>query len=113
MISNIEGAFYDAVILQIMVPEVADVSAEDYEAKKLDKYGEISTKDEHLKPFIMCHPVSVRAKVQTWLGKEITWTFEAGKDPMPLKKIFANPAPVLVENGGATATTITSIQIGY
>lgn len=113
MNSNIRGEFYDAVILQIMVPEVADVSSANYEAKKLDKYGNASTNDKDLKPFIFSHPVSVRAKVQTWLGKEIIWTFEAGKDPIPLRKIFASPAPVLVENGVATATAVTSIQIGY
>jgi len=113
MQANIQGEFYDAIILQVMVPEVADVSVASYEAKKLDKYGNISTKDEDLKPFIMCHPVSLRAKVQTWLGKEITWTFEAGKDPLPLKKIFNTPAPVLVQDGTPTATTVTSIQIGY
>ena len=59
------------------------------------------------------HPKSLKMKVLTWLGKEITWTFEAGKDPIPLKKIFATPAPVVVENGDATETTVTSIQVGY
>lgn len=113
MISNIRGEFYDAVILQVMIPEDADVSEVDYEAKKFDKYGNISTKAEDLKPFIPCHPLSLRMKVQTWLGKEITRTFEAGKDNTPLRKIFADPAPVVVENGLPTATTVTTIQIGY
>jgi hypothetical protein len=113
MLTQIRGEFYDAVILQKMVPEVADVSVNNYEAKKLDKDGNDSTKPEDLRPFIIAHPLPLRMKVQTWLGKEITWTFNAGEDPMPLRKIFASPAPVLVENGEPTATTVTSIQISY
>lgn len=112
MTSIIDG-FYTPVILQVMIPEDADVSEVDYEAKKFDKYGNVSTKAEDLRPFIPCHPLSLRMKVQTWLGKVITRTFEAGKDATPLRKIFADPAPVVVENGVPTATTVTTIQIGY
>ena len=68
MISNIQGEFYDKVKLQVMVPEIADVSAANYEAKKLDKNGNSSTKAEDLRPFIVCHPLPVKMKVTTWLG---------------------------------------------
>jgi hypothetical protein len=112
MISSIRGNFYDTVILQIMVPEDADVSSENYEAKQLDKQGNVSAKAEDLKPFVICHPVALRAKVVTWLGREITWTFDPAY-PVLLRKIFASPAPVVVENGVPTTTVVTSIQVGY
>ena len=115
MNANIEGEFYNPVILEISVPDIADVSAEDYVAKSMDKYGNENSTDHTKKqrPFVVSHPKSLKMKVLTWLGKEITWTFEVGKDPIPLKKIFATPAPVVVQNGDATETTVTSIQVGY
>jgi hypothetical protein len=66
-----------------------------------------------LRPFIIAHPLPLRMKVQTWLGKVIIWNFGGGETLMPLRKIFASPAPVLIVNGEPTATTVTSVQISY
>lgn len=113
MNTKISGNYYDAVILQVMIPEIIDLSVVDYEAKQFNKSGNVSIKTEDLRPFIINHPRPLYMKVQTWLGKEISMYFEAGKDATPLRKIFKSPAPVLVENGVATATAVTTIQIGY
>jgi hypothetical protein len=113
METKIKGNFYDAVILQVMVPGVADVSNGDYNAEFINKSGQATDNPKDLRPFVVCHPLSLRMKVETWLGKEITWTFGADGIPMLLKTIFADPAPVLVNNGEPTATEITEIQIGY
>lgn len=113
--SNILDNFFHnkGTKLDISVPDVADVSENDYTALKLTRYGEVDNTKGEQRPFIVCHPLSLRMKVETWLGKEITWTFDPQKDPIPLKKIFASPVPVVVTNGEATATEVTSIQVGY
>ena len=118
MINNIEGLFYSKPKFEIIYPDKANVSASDYEAKKFSFASADKVLSENAAgtqvPFIVCHPVSLQMKVTTWYGKTIEgWIFEAGKDPMPLKKIFASPAPVKVEDGVATATTVTTIQVGY
>ena len=116
MESNIvDNYFYGKGIkLDINVPDVANVSETDYTAKKFNRSGQVDNTKGNQHPFIVCHPVSLRMKVLTWLDKEVTWTFEAGKDPIPLKKIFASPAPVTVDaNGTATETQVTTIQVGY
>jgi len=117
MITNIEGLFYGKPKLEIVFLDKADVSAEAYEAKKLKTVnGCLSVDDDAgiLLPFYVCHPQSLQMKVETWYGQVVeNWIFEAGKDPIPLKKIFANPAPVLVEFGAVTETEVTTIQVGY
>jgi hypothetical protein len=110
----VDNFFYNkGTKLDINYPDVADVSETDYTAKKLTRDGEEDNTNGEQRPFIPSHPVSLRMKVETWLGKTITWTFEPGKDPIPLKKIFASPAPLLVQNGETTATEVTTIQVGY
>lgn len=109
MISNIEGQYYDKIILQIMRPEKANVSATDYVAKKLNKNGIVDNLNGVQSPFILSHPAPLTLKVETWRGEIITWDFNAGPYPMPLRKIFNDPANVNTETGGA----VTEIQIGY
>ena len=117
MITNIEGLFYGKPKLEIVYLDKADVSAAAYEAKKLKHTnGVLSVDDEAgiLLPFYVCHPQSLQMKVETWHGQVVeNWIFEAGKDPIPLRKIYANPAPVLVELGTVTETEVTNIQVGY
>ena len=62
MNANIEGEFYNPVILEISVPDIADVSAEDYVAKSLDKYGNENSTDHTKKqrPFVVSHPKSLK-----------------------------------------------------
>lgn len=109
MITNIQGEFYDDVILQVMRPELADVSAADYTAKKLAKTGVVDNTNGTQRPFVICHPEAVTLKVETWLGITITWKFMAGYNPMPLKRIYNDAANVITESDEA----ITEIQIGY
>lgn len=114
MITELRGYFNNYPKLEIAVPDIADVSAVDYTAKKYKKNGEEDNVNGEQLPFYPCHPKSVQMKVETWLGKTIpAWIFTPGEDPIPLKKIFADPAPVEVVNGTPTATEITNIQVGY
>lgn len=109
MDQKIVGSYDDPIFLQINFPRIADVSANDYTAASF-KGGDGKTEQ---KPFVVCHPKSLKMKVRTWKEEDITWIFEAGKDPIPLKKIYASPVPLVVESGDVTETQVTSIQIGY
>ncbi len=114
MKSNVYGEFYDAVILQIVKPVIADVSAADYTAQKLNKNTAAIDATGEQKPFILNHPVALKLKVQTWKGEDVTYIFHAWENPTPLKKIYKTPIPLVVDaDGNATATQVTSIQIGY
>ena len=109
MISNIQGKYDEDVKLHIYHPRLADVSAEDYTAASFT----IRNGQTVQVPFYVCHPLSLYMKVTFWDGVTSLWTFEAGKDPIPVKKIFATPTPVVVEDGAATETEVTEIQVGY
>ncbi len=109
MKSNVWGEYYDAVILQIVKPKLADVSSVDYSAEKINKNTVVVDADAEVRPFIVCEPMPVTLKVQTWKGDIVTWNFTAGAYPMPLRKIFKDAANKLTETGVA----ITTIQIGY
>ncbi|MGV8094520.1 MAG: hypothetical protein AB2L24_21915 [Mangrovibacterium sp.] len=98
MIANIQGEFYDPVILQMMFPKIVDVSATDYEAEEIGNY-EVNKKK---RPFIVAHPNPVTLKVETWLGEVLTWTFTSGPYPMLLQRIFHD-----------AANSQTLIQISY
>ena len=114
MADKIIGYFYNEPLFEICVPDVANVSASDYPAKNFTSDGKESNDNKLKRPFYFSHPKPLRMKVLTWLGKEITWTFEKGKDPIPLQKIFKTPVPLVVDaNGDVTATQVTSIQVGY
>jgi len=98
MIADNRGKWYDDVFLQCNYPELADVSAVDYEAKTF-RGNQVS---EEQRPFIVCAKEEVTLKVLPWLGEAITWTFPAGPYPMPIKKIIKDDA-----------NTATEIQIAY
>lgn len=98
MKNNIEGSFYDEVIMQLCYPEIASVSAADYEAKTF-KGNQVETKQ---RPFIVCAKEETTLKVETWFGNIVTWTFPVGPYPMPLKRIIKD-----------NANTKTLIQISY
>jgi hypothetical protein len=122
MITNIQGNFYNYPKLELVYLDFADLTQGDYTAKKLKntaqtektyKITEDAVNGEQI-PFILNHPKSLKLKVETWYGQVIEgYIFESGKDPIPLKKIFALPAPVVFENGDATATVVDNIQVGY
>ena len=102
MNSNIFGKFYNEVILEICLPEIADVSENDYEAKSFKLNNRIKEKQH---PFIVCHHEAVTLKVVPFYDATetpIVWNFPAGPYPMPLRKIL--------NDAGNSAT---SIQIGY
>ena len=109
MEQNIYGKFDDEVILQGYHPRIANVASADYTAASFK--GKDGKTRQY--PFIPSHPVSLKMKVTFWDDVTSLWTFEAGKDPILLKKIFKTPAPVVVENGAATETKVTSIQVVY
>lgn len=109
MDQTIKGKYDEEVIFQVFHPRIADVSSLDYPSATFKNNKGVM----ELKPFIICHPKSLKMKVQAWDGTDIIWTFEAGKDPTLLSKIYKTPAPLVVENGDPTATTVTSIQVGY
>jgi hypothetical protein len=109
MKANVWGEYYDAVILQIVKPAIADVSSVDYIAQKLDKNTAAIYSAAQQKPFIICETQPVTLKVETWKGEVIIWNFTAGPYPMPLRKIFKDAANKITQSGVA----ITSIQIGY
>ena len=99
MISNIQGKWYDEVILQLNYPEIADVTSEDYVAKSF-KGNQI---EEVQRPFIVCAKEESTLKVEPWLGEVVVWTFPAGVPyPMPLRKILKD-----------AGNSKTSIQIAY
>ena len=110
MKANVWGEYYDAVILQVVKPVTVDVSSADYTAEKLNKNtAAVDNTNGEQRPFIICQAQAVTLKVQTWKGDIITWHFTPGPYPMPLLKIFSDPANVLT----ADSTPITTIQIGY
>lgn len=98
MKNNIEGSFYDEVIMQLCYPEIADVSAEDYTAKSF-KGNQVKTKQ---RPFIVCAKEETTLKVESWFGNIVTWTFPVGPYAMPLRRIFHD-----------AANSKTTIQISY
>ncbi len=115
MISSLRGYFYNYPKLEIAVPDVADVTNENYIAKSFTKQGVESEDPKLQQSFYICHPVSLQMTVETWLGKIVeNWIFEPGKDPVQLRKIFKTPAPVIVDaDGNPTETEVTKIQVGY
>lgn len=121
MNQNIEGILYSKPKFEFVYLEKIDLTQGDYTAKKLlhkvasgaEKIVEDNEKGKQY-PFYIGHPLPLQMKVETWYGQTvIDWIFDPNKDSIPLKKIFADPAPVVVENGAATATEVTSIQVGY
>ena len=99
MKSNIEGSFYNDVILELCYPEIADVSAVDYVAKTFRG----NNIEEKQRPFVVCAKEETTLKVEAWLGNIVVWTFPAGVTyPMPLRKIIKD-----------VGNTKTSIQISY
>ncbi len=115
MRNEIRGYFYNYPKLEIAVPDIADVTNDDYIAKSFTKQGVESEDPKLQQPFYISHPVSLQMKVETWLGKIVEdWIFEAGKDPIQLRKIFKTPAPVTVDaDGNPTGTEVKKIQTGY
>lgn len=109
MKANVWGEYFDAVILQIVKPAIADVSSVDYIALKLNKKTAAVDNSAEQKPFVICESQPVTLKVETWKGEVKTWNFTAGPYPMPLRKIFKEAANKITQSGVA----ITSIQIGY
>lgn len=95
---NINGNWYNNVILDGNYPEIADVSAAHYVAKSF--LGNQVVAEQ--RPFQLFHPVAVTLKVEPWLGEVVVWDFTAGPYPMPLRRILNDPA-----------NTATSIQICY
>ncbi len=102
MKTELVGGFYNKVVTECSLPEIVDVSSDDYTAKKFNKNGAEDGSEAEQKPFIICHSEEVTLKVVTWLGKTITWTFTTGPYPMPLKQILTDDV-----------NTATSIQISY
>lgn len=106
---TLEGTYYNKVITEISIPEVADVSASDYTAKKFNKFGKEDPKGDQ-RAFVICHPEAVTLKVLPWLSDEpVVWKFIPGPYPMPLRKILTDAGNVLTDSGVSVAT----IQIGY
>jgi hypothetical protein len=109
MQNHLYGKFDDEIVLQGFHPRIADVGSGDYNSEFFKgKRGEVKQF-----PFLFSHPRSICAKVEFWDGSVSLWTFEPGKDPVLVKKIFASPTPLIVENGIPTSEPITEIQIIY
>ena len=104
----LEGGYYNKVITEISIPEVADITA-DYIAKKFTKFAKEDEKAEQ-QPFVVCSPVPVTLKVLPWLAEEpVVWQFTDGPYPMPLRAIIADAGNVETETG----ESLQNVQIGY
>lgn len=102
MEAKLTGNFNNDVITELNIPEVVDVSTNDYEAKKFNDFGEEDGPGAEQRHFIIAETEDVTLKVETRLGTIITWNFSAGPYPMPLKRIIADQV-----------NTKTTIQIAY
>ena len=99
MISNIQGKWYDDVILQGNYPKIVDVSAADFDNPAFQG-NQVSPAVQ--RPFIICQDEPVTLKVEPWLGEVVIWNFTAGPYPMPLRRIIKD-----------AANSKTTIQIAY
>lgn len=104
MQTNLMGEFYNAVVTEISIPDEVDVSVTDFVASKYNQIGLKDGLEAVQRPFLICHPVALTLRVETWLGKEVTWQFPAGgyPYPMPLRKILKHPD-----------NSTSNIKIGY
>jgi hypothetical protein len=96
------GMYNDKVILQFAgTAEKINISAADYNAKRLDKYGKENPKETQ-KPFFIAHHETITLTVEMWNGTVVPdWTFTPGGFPMPLRRVMKNTEEA------------TEIQIAY
>lgn len=99
MISNIQGRWYDDVILQGNYPKIVDVSADDFDNPPFVG-NRVNGAKQH--PFIICEDEAVTLKVEPWLGEVVIWNFTPGPYPLPLRRIIND-----------AANSKTTIQISY